>query len=280
MSAPAPLLAFVGTTPNIGTTVAAFALAYRLAKLGTGSVGYLCLNLKSAKTHRYLGNDSPETMLDSLRPELATGSLNTDKLLHSMQAVEGNDSLKVLFGNVMRDQAEYFSPQEMDHLLDTAQRAFDVVIADVGAYWDNAATVCALRRADTRMLVTTPALSHFQEDGRRWMKQLSPLFGIPSDAYELIIIHPSRRTGVYQMKDICKEMDVTLMGELRLSETLLSQLDSGTIDEWLAYDEQGMNAMAVPARQIMNRYGLKQRPVMAVQPWYKKLLTHRGGRIS
>ncbi|UVI31310.1 hypothetical protein [Paenibacillus spongiae] len=280
MSAPAPLLAIVGTTPNIGTTVAAFALAYRLASQGTGSVGYLCLNLKSAKTHRYLGNDKPETMLDSLRPELATGSLNTDKLLHAMQAVSGNESLKVLFGNMMRDQAEYFTPPEIEHLLDTAQRTFDIVIADVGAYWDNAATVCALRRADARLLVTTPALSHFQEDGRRWMKQMSPLFGIPGDAYELIVIHPPHRTCVYQTKDICKEMDVTLMGELRLSEKLLPQLDSGTIDEWLAYDEQGKQAMTEPAQRIMKRYGLQRRPVMAVQPWYKKLMTHRGGRIS
>ncbi|BBH24644.1 hypothetical protein Back11_59890 [Paenibacillus baekrokdamisoli] len=272
----APLIAFIGTTPNIGTTVAAIAAACRMAQEGALSVGYLCLNLKSSKLHRYVGVDSPSITLDSLRPELRTNSLYSDKLLRSMHQARGNNNCHLLFGNIMRDQAEFFTVEEMDHLLDVAQQSFDVVIADVSAYWDNAATLCTLRRANSRILVTTSALSHFQEDAQRWIKQLSPVFGIASDDYEAVIVHPPWRNGGFHVKEICKELGVPFIGEWRLSEDLLSQLDSGMLDEWLVQNEQGKRLMAEPAKQIIRKHGLHRQVQIAIQPWYKKLLTHRG----
>ncbi|MFC5649640.1 hypothetical protein ACFPYJ_11010 [Paenibacillus solisilvae] len=271
-----PIIAFVGTTPNIGTTAAAFAAACRIAEEGVNSVGYLCLNLKSSKIHRYIGVDAPEATLDSLRPELKTGSLYPDKLLRSMHQVRGTSQLRILFGNTIRDQAEYFTVEEMNHLLDIAQQSFDVVIADVSAYWDNAATLCALRRADFRIVVTTSALSHFQEDAQRWLKQLSPVFGIANGDYEAVIIHPPWRNGGFQVKDICKELGIPFIGQLRLSEELLSQLDSGMLDDWLTQGEQGKQVMTEPARHFIRKHGLQRRVEIRVQPWYKKLLTHRG----
>ncbi len=271
-----PIIAFVGTTPNIGTTVTALAAACRISQECGQSVGYLCLNLKSSKIHRYVGVDSPSATLDSLRPELKTDSLHQDKLLRSMHMARGTSNLRILFGNTMRDQAEYFTVDEMNHLLDVAQQAFDVVITDVSAYWDNAATLCALRRADSRIVVTTSALSHFQEDAQRWLKQLSPVFGIASGDYESIIVHPPWRIGGFQVKDICKELGVPFIGELRLSEGLLSQLDSGMLDEWLAQDEQGKPLMIVPARHFIQKHRLQRKVEIRIQPWYKKLLTHRG----
>ncbi|MBB3112154.1 pilus assembly protein CpaE [Paenibacillus phyllosphaerae] len=279
MSAGASLIAFVGTTPNIGTTVSAFAAAYRIAEMSRGRVGFLCLNLKSAKIHRFLGVDRPTVTLDDLRPELHTATLEPAKLSQAMVQIRSGVPLYVLFGNTLRDQAEFYQPDEIEHLLETAMRLYDVVIADVGAYWDNAATVCALRQADLRILATTPALSHFQEDAQRWMKQLSPLFEIPSSYEALIIGQPGRSRG-YPAKDICKEMGVPYMGEIKLTESMLSQLDSGTIDEWLAHDEEGQQAMSETARAIVQRRSLAIRPVMAVQPWYKRLVAHRGGKSS
>jgi Flp pilus assembly CpaE family ATPase len=277
VSAQAPLVTFVGTTPNIGTTLAAFAAACRIAEGSEASVGFLCLNLKSSKIHRYLGVDKPEVTLDSLRPELRSGSLLPEKLLRSMHPANIGGRLHVMFGNIMRDQAEFFTAEEMDHLLDVARQSFDIIIADVGAYWDNAATLCALRRSSSRMIVTTGALSHFQEDAQRWIKQLSPMFGIPSDQYEAVIIQPPWRIGGFQVKDICNELGVPLIGELKLTEPMLSQLDTGSLDEWLTLDEQGKEAMTEPALQLQSRYGLQRRMGISAQPWYKKLLTHRSG---
>ena len=43
------LITFIGSTPNIGTTLASFGVAHALALETSMKVGYLCLNLKSSK---------------------------------------------------------------------------------------------------------------------------------------------------------------------------------------------------------------------------------------
>ncbi|MGO4370321.1 hypothetical protein AB4Z21_05890 [Paenibacillus sp. MCAF20] len=277
----ASLAAFVGTTPNIGTTAASFATAYRMAGASSDSIAYFCLNLKSAKLHRFLGEDEPEVSLDKLRPELIAQTLTPDKLRRAASPITKLPNLHVLFGNMVRDQAEFFSPEEVNHLLDVARETFAYVILDVSAYWDNAATVCALRMADVRILVTTPALSHFQEDGKRWINQVSPLFGVTPDQYETVIIHNSHGSGGYRMKEICKELGTTSLGQFKLGESLFSQLDSGRYEEWLRSDAQGKQAMDEPAKQLMHRHGIH--PVFKpgrTQPWHRKLMTHRRGSSS
>jgi hypothetical protein len=277
----APLAVFIGTTPNIGTTTAAFAAAYRIAEASGKPIGYLCLNLKSAKIHRYLGVDEPLVTLDKLRPELRSLTLTPEKLRRAAYPVPSQSNLQVLFGNLMRDQAEYFTPEEAEHLLTIAEQAFSLIVLDVGAYWDNAATICSLRRAGSRILVTTPALSHFQEDGKRWIGQVSPLFGVAPRQYESVIINSPWRNGGYQMKHICKELGTTPLGQIQLSEPVFSQLDSGTYAQWLKDDAEGKVTMREPANAIMKRHGIRSMASsLSLQPWYRKLLTHRSGTSS
>jgi len=273
-----PVVAFVGTTPNIGTTTAAFATAYRIAESSGGQVGYLCLHLKSAKIHRFIGVDEPMVTLDKLKPELTSCSLTTERLLRAVHTVKGLPNLHVLFGNRLRDHAEFAKPEEFEHLITVAEQTFSIIIIDAGAYWDNAATVCALRRASSRIVVTTDALSHFQEDGSRWIGQVSPLFGIASERYDTLVIHYPWSTGGYRMKEICKEMGTVRMGELRLTDSLFSQLDSGRYADWLKEDTAGKKLMRQPANLLMNRYGIRSnKPSIMTQPWYRKLLAHRNG---
>ncbi|OMF34744.1 hypothetical protein BK133_11965 [Paenibacillus sp. FSL H8-0548] len=277
----APIAVFIGTTPNIGTTAAAFAAAYRIAEASGKPIGYLCLNLKSAKIHRYLGIDEPLVTLDKLRPELRSYTLSPEQLHRAAYTVPSQPNLHILFGNLMRDQAEYFTPEEAEHLLSIAEQAFAFTILDVGAYWDNAATICSIGRASSRILVTTPALSHFQEDGRRWIGQVSPLFGIAPKQYDLIVINGPWRNGGYQMKHICKELGTSALGQLQLSEPVFSQLDNGTYAEWLKSDSEGKQMMQFPAKAMMQRHGMRSRPTtISVQPWYRKLLAHRDGTSS
>jgi hypothetical protein len=275
-----PLVTFMGTTPNIGTTVAAYATACRLAEGSGMPVGYLCLNLKSSKLHRYLRVDRPGASLDRLRPDLHAAALTPEKLKLAAYRPPGLPNLYVLFGNLMRDQAEFYRPEEIEHLLDAAMSAFRLTVADVSAYWDNAATITANRLADSRVVVTTPALSHFQEDGRRWLASLSPLFGVPADAYETVIVEPPWRNGGYSMKDVQKEIGLASIGELRVTEPMLIGLDNGSLQEWLREDEQGRQAMRGASERLMDRYGVRFGGQLVQRPWYRKLLAHRNGAGS
>ncbi|MBH5320149.1 hypothetical protein I6N90_20295 [Paenibacillus sp. GSMTC-2017] len=277
----APLIAFIGTTPNIGTTTAAFATAYRLAEWSGKPIGYLCLHLKSAKLQRFIGMDDPVASLDKLHPELRSSALTVDMLRSATHAVKGQPNLRVLFGNLNREQAEFFRPEEIEHLLTVAEKTFSAVFVDLGAYWDNAATICAVRRADSRVLVTTPALSHFQEDGRRWIGRVSPLFEVHVNQYECIVVQYPWGTGGYSMKEISKELGTSPLGEFRMTDTLFAGLDKGAYNEWLKDDPTGKAAMKEPAKILMERHQLQGSfsPIVR-QPWYRKLLTHRNGVSS
>jgi len=270
------LATFTGSTPNIGTSLAAFGTAFRIASVTGKRVGFLCLNLKSAKTHLYLGIDKPEVTLDGLRPELKAGTLTGDKLRRYAFAPSRLNGLHVLFGNMARDQAEYYEPEQIGRLLSAARDAFDLTIADVSAYWDNAATVCAMREADHRCLVTTGSLSHFQEDVNRWAGQVGAQFGILQEQFQLVLlqgIHP--HSGGFGMKEIRKETGCVSFSELRLKESLHLQLDSGRLDEWLAAEERNAAAFDEVAKPLLRRLEWGERLQRTDRPWMRRLMMHR-----
>jgi hypothetical protein len=271
------LVTFTGTTPNIGTTVSAFAAAWRIAEYSGQPVGYLCLNLKSAKLHRYVRVERPALSLDRMRPELKAATLSPERLKAAAFRPAGMTNLFICFGNLLRDQAEYYEPEEIAHLLDAAREAFSVTIADVSAYWDNAATIAAMLAADSRIVATTTALTHFQEDGRRWFGLARSLFGIGSEGCDAVIISTPWGNGGFTVKDVQKETGLCAIDRLRLTEPLMAALDNGALPEWLETDDTGRKAMGDAARQLMNRHGVHFGRGIAQQPWYRRLLAHRNG---
>ncbi|MFC5406907.1 hypothetical protein [Cohnella soli] len=274
------LAVFAGSTPNIGTSLAAFGTAHRVAALTGRSVGYLCLNLKSAKTHLYLGVDKPEVTLDGVRPELRAGTLNGDKLKQYAYRSTALGELRVLFGNMAREQAEYYEPEDIRRLLAASRQAFELTIADVSAYWDNAATVCAMQEADDRYLVTTGSLSHFQEDVHRWTFQVGSQFGMTPEQFRLVMLKRNQRmTGGYGMREIRKEVGCAEWTELKLLESAHLQLDSGRLDEWLAEQNHLSSAFDEVAVPMLKRLDWQSRMRKTDMPWFRKLLKHRRGLL-
>ncbi len=270
------LAAFTGSTPNIGTSLTAFGTAYRIAALTGRNVGFLCLNLKSAKTHLYLGVDKPDVTLDGVRPELRAGTLTGEKLKRYAFRTPKSGGLHVLFGNLSRDQAEYYEPNDMRQLLTASREAFDLTIADVSAYWDNAATICAMREADERFLVTTGSLSHFQEDIQRWAGQIGPQFGMSPEQFQLVLLRSNyRSTGGFGMKEIRKETGCAQFTELKLLESVHLQLDSGRLDEWLSSEEKHAAAFDAIAEPLLGRLNWSARMQKTSSPWMRRLIMHR-----
>jgi hypothetical protein len=153
---------FMGTTPNIGTTVISFGSAVRLAIETSNAIGYLCLNLKSSKLHRYLGIERPRITLDGIRAEVRAQSLRGDKLKQYCHSLPNLPNLHILFGNMLREQAEFFTPEDIKYVLSVAKGIFDICIVEVNAYWDNAATICVVEEADSKWIVTTTDITQFQ----------------------------------------------------------------------------------------------------------------------
>lgn len=228
-------IVFVGSTPNIGTTFVSFGTAVGMACRTDRSVAYLCLNLKSSKLHRYIGIEKPEASLDHLRAEIRSQSLRPERLSAYCEAVKGVPNLHVLFGNQLREQAEFFTAEDIEHLLQTAKRTFDICIVEVNAYWDNAATVCALLQADSRILVTTPELTHFQEDTDRWLRGLCPIIGLTADSFDLVLTQSDKNgnsAGIRQ-RDIRKETGLSFIGKIGKYADLTDAVNQGKLLELL-----------------------------------------------
>jgi len=227
------VVCFCGTTPNIGTTVVAFGTAIELARRMKDDVAYICLNLKSSKIHRYLGVDEPADSIDAFRAEIRARALSPDRLRRKAWRDPRRElpaNLFVVFGNRLREQADYFSGEDVSYFLENARRAFRLCVVDVHAFWDNAATVTTMRKANVRLLVTTPDVTHFQEDMDRWFKTLAPYADIATSDMRLVLNHPNAPGGVgVAAADVCRETGIKLAAVIPHCSEMLSVLNQGRI---------------------------------------------------
>lgn len=268
------LITFVGSTPNIGTTLASFGVACTLAMETSKKVGYLCLNLKSSKLHRYLGREDHLITLDGLRAELKAQSLTPERLLHVCDKPKEAHGLHILYGNMLREQAEFFTPSEIIHLLRVARGAFDICIIEVSAYWDNAATVSGLLEADSKIVVTTGDIAHFQEDFSRWIRQVGSVFGLQPDAFELMAVQTDRhaKQSEFTIKDIRKETQLHLIGHVSRHGDALARCNQGKLMELLSVTHPMHQEVKAVARKFADFYKLPMKTSVQPATWFQKLI--------
>ena len=264
------LIQFLGTTPNIGTTVAAFAAAHGMAARTDRKIGLLCLNLKSDKLHLYLGEPEPVPALDGLRPELKAGELSPERLTGHCRRLRRRPNLYILHGNLQREQAEYYTVEELDRLFRAAEQAFDLCVADTSAYWDNAATVGAMLHAGQRILVTTPRSACWREDFARWCRALSPVFGLGPSDFDLLVTQQDGRLPA-GAREMAREMGLARVGEIRHCPELDRYLEDGRLAEWA---DGRTGAAADAARLAETLLALHDEPVR--EPARQRLAGWRG----
>lgn len=263
------LIVYLGTTPNIGTTLLSYGSAVCAARCAHLSVGYLCLNLKSSKLHRYIGMNEVSSSLDHLRADLKSQSLTRQRLLRHCVQAPGVPGLSVLFGSSLREQAEFYQPEDIEHLLIAARSAFDLCIVEVNAYWDNAATVVALLEADARIIVTTPDLTHFQEDLQRWMLTMAPMFGLHPETFHLVVnqVEKASAAGGIRMKDIQRETGLEIISQVPRREETVERLNQGKLMELLAGDHPFYQAIARIPRKFLEQWNMEAADLSRKKRW-------------
>jgi Flp pilus assembly CpaE family ATPase len=269
------IISFVGSTPNIGTTLVSFGTAFCIAQFTNARVGYLCLNLKSSKLHKYLGRDEHVFTLDALRAELKAQSLNKERLLQVCESLREAPGLHVLYGNMLREQAEFFTPAEIEHILRVARSTFDICIVEVNAYWDNAATICGIVEADTRIVVTTGDMAHFQEDLNRWIGQVGSVFGLQSHSFDMVAVQIEKqpKAEILSVKDIRKETQMHLIGQVSRFADMTAVLNQGKLTEMFQAGHPVQEEIAAIAHKLIGLYRLPRSEASRKVPWFKKILT-------
>lgn len=251
------LAVFTGSTPNVGTTLAAFGTALHLAERTGQPVAFLCLNLKSSKLHRYLGMESCSLGLDQVRAEMRSASLTPGLLRTSLDSLKGRQNLHILYGTGQREQAEFFQPEDIRHLLDAARAAYGICVAEVNAYWDNAATVTALMEADARVMVTTTDLGHFQEDVDKGLKTMAPLFGIAPESFLLAVNQAyAKGGGGIHAQDAERETGMKLASVIPWDPALREWMNQGRLAEYAGCHKPFVQALQPLGNELAERLGV------------------------
>lgn len=268
------IVTFIGSTPNIGTTIVSFGTAAVLAQSAEQSIGYICLNLKSSKLHRYMGKDESPFALDGLRAEIKCRGLSGNRLLQYSESVKGIPNLHLLYGTVQREQAEFYEPEDVEHLLQAASQAFDVCIVEVNAYWDNAATVVAMLEAGQRVVVTTANLGHFQEDMDRGLKAMAAVYGIPAESILLALnMYDSLEgSGGISNVDIRKETGMKIAAEVGRHRDLLECVNQGRLLDLFLGNHPVKQQLLPLAHRFILHFGLMKQAAASRRSWFRRLL--------
>lgn len=256
---------FSGTTPNIGTTIVAFGTAQLLSHYTDQQIAYVCLNLKSSKIHHYLGWDKPVISMDQLRGELKTRQLTSERLVKT--GIPIRDNLTVFVGNQLREQAEYYAPEDITYYLHLLSSYYDYLIVDVHAYWDNAATVQAMLTIENKVLVTSAHLAHFQEDLNSWYRSGEELFHLKTNQPGLFITQLDPRESGYSTKDIRAETGLSIYGSMKRSTRLHAYLNEGRIQDMV----QEIDGVRESIDELITAVFKSTKTESKSEPWLKRL---------
>jgi pilus assembly protein CpaE len=205
------LIAVKSANPKDGATTVAVSTALSLAMNTNLSVGLLDLNLKSPDIKDTFNIHQAGKSLFSLRPKYSTNSITSSDILDHCYSYKGFNNLQMLLGSQRRDTAGDLTMEQIKHLLEAARRTFDIVIADVHTFPDNAATVYAIKHADERWLVTQPNYASFKSSWADWYDCFWRHCGLEKQDFSLII---NRSGGNHAVKagGIGSELGIKVAG--------------------------------------------------------------------
>jgi pilus assembly protein CpaE len=181
------LIVVKSAAPKDGATTVAVSTALNLAKNTNLSIGLLDLNLKSPDIKDNFNIAQMGKSLFSLRPKYSTNSLQSSDILDHCYSYKSFKNLHLLLGSHRRDTAGDLTMEQTKYLLEAAKRTFDIVIADVHTFPDNAATVCAIKHADERWLVAQPSYASIKSSWADWYDCFWRHCGLEKADFKLII---------------------------------------------------------------------------------------------
>lgn len=192
-----------------GATTVAVNTALAIAALSKLNVGLIDANLRNPEIRPHLNLDHNNPSHFQLRPKLQTQTLLPEELLKTCSTYRKMPRLHILTGTQRRDTAADMTPEMMAHLLQTARQTFDITIVDLNAYPDNAATVCAVRDADIRMLVTQNNYASYRVSWGEWYECYWKYCGIPLSDISLIV---NRVTAEDKPERLAETLQMPLLG--------------------------------------------------------------------
>ena len=174
------VVAIHGTHRQVGTTQIALSIGNTLAELNY-KVAVLGLNpYNPGELRPYKTKYSLDQVYDLLEGGVIK---NGDDLKKYMLEI---GKLHYLVGNADFYKSPQFEKEPIEHLIDVAKSYFDVVVLDVGSFYDSFLAITALERSNTHILVATQENLSINEYNR-WKKQFLSRFSFhPKNSYMVV----------------------------------------------------------------------------------------------
>lgn len=272
----ATIISFIGTTPNIGTTVVALRHCFHIAQFTMSKVLYLCFNLKSSKLKHYFGVEEDVITLDDVLPGLKNKQFSINHLKQVLYQPTKKFEVFFLFGNKQREIAEQYLAEDLLELINLARPHFEYIIIDANSYWDNAGSFIAMQSANHTVVTTTDARSHFQEDYQKWFGALMPHLSLPYEQLYLLLLRQKNTDQHYSFKEIVAETATTPYLDSQLPLSLFSYLDRGSVLDWLLSDPEAKYWLSESCHLLINPAHLSLLPISQhlqtklYWPWQKR----------
>lgn len=167
------LIAVFGALPGSGVTSVASSIAQGLSQMSQNVI-MAGLNLYNPG---WLGDAA--VSLDAWRQRLISRMLQVD----DFELLVRTQGFRYLPGNQDLLATLDFSEDEIEHFLNVAQNAADLIIGDFGSIPESAAWLNGMQRASIRIMVAHPS----QENRVKTILKLSEELGIPKDHWLLVL---------------------------------------------------------------------------------------------
>lgn len=190
------LLVIMSAAPKDGATTVALSSAISLAKATSKPIALLDLNLKSPELQDYLRIKATRG-LPVIQADCDSQTLDPEVLRKACVTLPGLPNLFILTGLKRREWAERLTQTEIEHLIAVARQTFELVIADVHTFPDQAATIQCIKEADVRYIVTQPIVSSYQSSWLDWFRSVWRQLGLTEQDFLMVVNRTSaqRHTG-------------------------------------------------------------------------------------
>lgn len=194
-----------------GASTIALNTALAIASNTNLRVGLIDGNLKNPSLRSHLNISDRIKSNFQIRAKMQTGTLDPSTLQAASVVHKKFSNLYVLPGSHRRETASDVTPEMIYHLMSVARQTFHITIMDVSSFADNAATICGVRYADERWLVSQPIYTSYRISWKEWLECYWRLCGLSSKDFKLVI---NRIQENDSLEDMINYLDMDVAGKI------------------------------------------------------------------
>lgn len=243
------VVAFLSGLPQQGLTSTLLAMANQMGTMSDAKIGVIGLNVYNPGVDLlpYKGKT-----FDDIWGNLQSKTLSADELYEKCHRLSGN--VYYLGGNKNIRKSPYYEVEGVHFLIEQARKSFDLVLLDIGAYFDTPLAAQGLMQADLQILLMTQLETHIHAFEEKY-KQILSVMGRSRKEQMLLLLNQVRDLpGYYDPKDVSSLLNIPTWVKLPYEEMFYQRIVNKTLESFVSikYDE----ALKLAAQSILKRYSL------------------------